>query len=127
VGNDCLGRGGPRDKTIEIINVRIISSFQSPHSALRFAAHRQKSFALLISLLAMDFRDNFRGICTKRILACRFIRVQGVDASGFCLVSVSSDFVTSITGHFPAVGIRKVTVGNEAGQLPELRFDPYSR
>src|SRR5882672_5101564 len=31
-----------------------------------------------------------------------------------------------ISRHLPPVGVWKVTVSNESGQLPELRFDPHS-
>ena len=51
---------------------------------------------------------------------------EDVDAAGFCLGERVRQIRHFITGHFPAVRIRKVTVGNQGCLLAELRFDPYS-
>src|SRR5258708_37089644 len=76
----------------------------------------------------VDFRDVSSGELHDRGFSLvGLIRgYEDVDAAGFCLSERVRQIRHFVTGHFPAVRIRKVTVGNERGQLPELRFDPYS-
>src|SRR5882672_2881444 len=53
-------------------------------------------------------------------------RYEDVDAACFCLSERVRQIRHLISGRLPAVRIRNMTVGNERGQLPELRFDPHS-
>src|SRR5882762_1386129 len=105
-----------------------ISSFQSHirHCASRIIVRSRLHFLFLY------YRVDFRDVSSGELHDCGFSLVglirghEDVDAARFCLSERIRQIRHFITGHFPAVRIRKVTVGNERGQLPELRFDPYS-
>ncbi len=75
------------------------------------------------------YRVDFRDVSSGELHESGFSLValirgnKDVDATGFCLSERVRQVRHFITGHFPAVRIRKVTVGNQRGQLAELRFN----
>src|SRR5713101_4213106 len=99
---------------------------QAWHCASRIIVRSRLHFLFLY--YRMDFRDVSSGeLHDSRFSLVGLIRGhEDVGAASFCLSEGVRQIRHFITGHFPAVRIRKVTVGNEGGHLPELRFDPYS-
>src|SRR5262249_8431287 len=76
----------------------------------------------------MDLSDvSSRKLHDNRLAFLSFVwRYEYLDAACFCLSKRILQICHFISGHFAAVGIRKVSVGDESGQFAEPRFDPPS-
>src|SRR5262245_44778441 len=86
---------------------------------------RQAFIACLLLRHRMDLGDvSSWKLHDDRIpLRSRVQRDKDIHSSRFCLRERFREVRHFISGHFPAIGIRKVTVSNESSQLSELGFD----
>ena len=90
------------------------------HCASRIIIRRRLHFLFLY------YRVDFRDVSSRELYENGFSFVglirgnEHVDATGFCLTERVRQICHLISGHFSAVWIGKVTVGNERGQFPNF-------
>src|ERR1700693_1877192 len=110
--------------TIKIVNVRMYLLVLIPSAALLFACIVGRCLRVLFLSYGVDFRDIPSGeLDDNGFSFVGLIRgYEYVDAAGFCLSERVRQIRHLISGGLPPVRIGKVPVGNERGQLAELRF-----
>src|SRR3984957_557284 len=99
-----------------------------PDGAPHFAIIVRSRWHFLFLYYRVDFRDVSSGeLDHSGFSLVGLIRgYEDTDAAAFRLSERVRQIRHFISNYFPAVRIREVTVGDEHGQLSELRFDPYS-
>src|SRR6266478_3402398 len=134
-GDSTVGTDWPRetgrlakDMSINIIIIRIYLFVLIPSVAF-FSSTIVGS---CLRVLFLDYGVDFRDVSPRELhnngfpLVGLIRRYEHVDTACFGLSERVRQIRHLISGRLPAVRIRKVTVGNQRGQLPELRFDPHS-
>ncbi len=114
--------------TIKIIKIRICLFVLIPSAGFFLSTIVGSCLRALFLGNGVDFRDvSSRELSDNGFSFVGLVRrYEHVHATCFCLGERVRQIRHLISGRLSAVRIWKVTVGNERGQLAELRFDPQS-
>src|SRR6266850_2422446 len=134
-GDSSVGTDWPRessglakDMSIKIVIIRMYLFVLIPSASFLSSTIVGSCLRVLSLCDGVDFRDvSSRELHDNGFSFVGLIRrYENVDAACFCLSERVRQIRHLISGRLPAVRIGKVTIGNQRGQLAELRFDPQS-